>query len=127
MTAQINPFEEYYLNVLKYKYAEFEGRARRSEFWYYVLFNFIVSLGLGMVDAFTGLGFLSGLYGLAVIIPGLALGVRRLHDTGKSGWWLLVGLIPVVGWIVLVVFYIQDSQYHDNQYGPNPKTTPNTL
>ena len=121
MIMQPNPFEIYYLNVLKYKYAEFEGRARRSEFWYFALFNFIVSVGLGMVDVFTGLGFLSTVYGLAVIIPGIALGVRRLHDTGKSGWWLLVFLIPMVGWIILLVFYLQDSQLHANEYGPNPK------
>lgn len=121
MMMQPNPFEIYYLNVLKYKYAEFEGRARRSEFWYFALFNFIVSAGLGMVDMFTGLGFLSTVYGLAVIIPGIAVGVRRLHDTGKSGWWLLVALIPMIGWIILLVFYLQDSQFHANEYGPNPK------
>src|SRR5690606_3667872 len=121
MIMQPNPFEIYYLNVLKYKYAEFEGRARRSEFWYYALFNFIISIGLGMVDAFTGLGFLSSVYGLAVIIPGIAVGIRRLHDTGKSGWWLLVSFVPVVGWIILLVFFLQDSQLHDNQYGPSPK------
>ena len=116
-----NPFEVYYLDVLKFKYAKFFGRARRSELWYFALFNFIVSLGLGMVDAFTGLGFLSSVYGLAVLVPSLAVGVRRLHDTGKSGWWILVGLVPLIGWIVLIVFYLQDSQPFDNQYGPNPK------
>ena len=118
-----NPFEIYYLDLLKNKYAEFNGRARRSEYWYFVLFNFIVSLGLGMVDAFTGMGFLNYLYSLAVIIPGIAVGVRRLHDTGRSGWWLLVGLIPFIGWIVLIVFLVQDSNPYDNQYGPNPKKT----
>lgn len=121
MAVQPNPFEEYYLNVLKNKYAEFTGRARRSEYWYFVLFNFIVSLGLGMVDALAGIGFLSSLYGLAVIIPSIAVGIRRLHDTGKSGWWLLIGLIPFVGWIILIYFLVQDSQPFDNSYGPNPK------
>jgi len=118
---QANPFETYYLDLLKNKYAEFNGRARRSEYWYFVLFNFIVSLGLGMVDAFTGMGFLNYVYSLAVIIPGIGVGVRRLHDTGRSGWWLLVGLIPLIGWIVLIVFFVQDSNPYDNQYGPNPK------
>jgi len=118
---QPNPFEIYYLDLLKNKYAEFNGRARRSEYWYFVLFNFIVSLGLGMVDAFTGIGFLNYVYSLAVIIPGIAVSIRRLHDTGRSGWWLLVGLIPFIGWIILIVFFVQDSDPYDNQYGPNPK------
>src|SRR5690554_2259920 len=119
---QPNPFEIYYLDLLKNKYAEFNGRARRSEYWYFVLFNFIVSLGLGMVDAFTGIGFLNYVYSLAVIIPGIAVSIRRLHDTGRSGWWLLVGLIPFIGWIILIVFFVQDSDPYDNQYGPNPKS-----
>ena len=118
---QPNPFEIYYLDLLKKKYAEFNGRARRSEYWYFVLFNFIVSLGLGMVDAFTGVGFLNYVYSLAVIIPGIAVSIRRLHDTGRSGWWLLVGLIPFIGWIILIVFFVQESDPYDNQYGPNPK------
>jgi uncharacterized membrane protein YhaH (DUF805 family) len=78
-------------------------------------------MGLGMVDSFLDLGFLSGLYGLVAFIPSLAVAVRRLHDTGKSGWWLLIVLAPFVGWIILIVFFIQDSQPFDNQYGPNPK------
>ena len=123
MPAQPNPFEEYYLNVLKNKYALFTGRARRSEYWYFTLFNIIVSLGLGMIDAFTGIGFLSALYSLAVIIPSIAVGIRRLHDTGRSGWWLLIILIPVVGAIILIYFFILDSEPHDNEYGPSPKRT----
>ncbi|MEX2594924.1 MAG: DUF805 domain-containing protein [Anditalea sp.] len=123
MNAQPNPFEDYYLDVLKNKYALFTGRARRSEYWYFTLFNIIVSLGLGMIDAFTGIGFLSSLYGLAVIIPSIVVGIRRLHDTGKSGWWLLIALVPFIGWIILIYFLIQDSQPHDNQYGPSPERT----
>lgn len=116
-----NPFETYFLDVFKFKYAFFTGRARRSEFWYFALFNLIVSMGLGMVDAFLDLGFLSGLYGLVALIPSLAVGVRRLHDTGKSGWWLLVSFVPFIGWVILIYFMVQDSQPFDNQYGPNPK------
>lgn len=119
--ATSNPFETYFLDIFKFKFAQFNGRARRSEYWYFVLFNLIVSLGLGMVDVFTGLGFLSGLYGLIAIIPSIAVGVRRLHDTGKSGLWLLVALIPFIGWIILIYFMVQDSLPFDNQYGPNPK------
>lgn len=120
---QSNPFEAYYLDLLKNKYAQFNGRARRSEYWYFVLFNFIVALGLGMVTAFVGIGmgFLNYAYSLAVLIPSIAVGIRRLQDTGRHGLWLLVGFVPLVGWIVLLVFLVQDSQPIDNQYGPNPK------
>lgn len=117
-----NPFESYFINIFKYKYALFTGRARRSEYWYFILFNIIVSMGLGMVDAFTRLEFLSGLYGLVAIVPSLAVGARRLHDTGKSGWWLLISFAPFIGWIILIYLMVQDSQPFDNQYGPNPKS-----
>ena len=112
---------DWYLAVLR-KYAEFGGRARRKEFWMFVLFNLIVSIGLGIVGAIIHLlAFLSPLYALAVLLPGIAVGVRRLHDTGRTGWWLLIGFVPVVGIIVLLVFAIQDSQPGSNEYGANPK------
>lgn len=91
------------------------------------MFNILISMVLGFVDGAAGLttqfgsGILSGLYSLAVLIPGLAVAIRRLHDTGKSGWWLLLSFIPLVGAIVLIVFLVQDSQHGTNQYGPNPK------
>ncbi len=117
----------WYLEVWK-KYAVFNGRSRRKEYWYFVLFNLMVGLILGLVDSMTGLynyeaglGLLSGIYSLAVIVPGIAVGVRRLHDTGRNGWWLLIGLIPFIGAIVLIVFCAQDSQPGENGYGPNPK------
>ncbi|MFT2009884.1 DUF805 domain-containing protein [Pontibacter sp. 13R65] len=105
------------------KYAEFSGRSRRSEYWYFMLFNVIISMVLALVDMAVGsFGILGGLYSLFIFIPSLALTVRRLHDTGRSGWWMLISLIPFIGWIVLLVFTVSDSQYGDNQYGPNPKT-----
>jgi uncharacterized membrane protein YhaH (DUF805 family) len=115
----------WYIDVLK-KYADFTGRARRTEFWMFALFNFIVSLVLGIIDVVVGttangVGILQLLYSLAVLIPGLAVSARRLHDTGRSGWWLLLGLVPCIGAIVLLVFCVQDSQPASNQYGPNPK------
>ncbi len=125
----------YYLDVLK-KYAVFTGRARRSEFWYFVLFNFIASLVCAALDnafgtAFTfnmgenvqqlPYGYIYLLYSLAVFVPSLALNVRRLHDVGKSGWFLFIGLIPVVGAIWLLVLFFKDSQPGINEYGPNPK------
>ena len=116
----------WYLQVLK-KYAVFNGRARRTEYWMFVLFNFIIVIALGFIEGFTGIApgtdqsVLGGLYMLAVLLPGIAVGVRRLHDTGRSGWWLLIGFVPLIGAIVLLVFMVQDSHSGENQYGPNPK------
>jgi len=111
----------WYLTVLK-RYAVFTGRAARTEFWMFALFNVIVSVVLTLVDNLLGLGaLLAGLYSLAVLLPSIGVGIRRLHDTGRSGWWLLISFVPLVGAIVLLVFAVQDSQPGDNQYGPNPK------
>jgi uncharacterized membrane protein YhaH (DUF805 family) len=117
----------YYTDVLK-KYATFEGRARRKEYWMFVLWNIIVSLVLSIVLGLIGavihapmISLLVWIYSLAIILPSLAVGVRRLHDTGRTGWWVLIGLIPIIGAIVILIFVVQDSQPGDNQYGPNPK------
>jgi uncharacterized membrane protein YhaH (DUF805 family) len=111
----------WYIEVLK-KYTVFDGRAHRTEYWMFVLFNVIITIALGLIDRLLGIsGVLSGIYGLAVLIPGIAVGIRRLHDTNRSGWWLLISLVPVIGTIVLIVFMVQDSQPDTNQYGPNPK------
>jgi len=110
----------YYLHVWK-NFATFSGRARRSEYWMFFLFNVIVSMVLAGVDAALGTMFLGVIYALAAFIPGLAVTVRRLHDTGKSGWWILISIIPIIGWIAFLVFMFQDSQMGDNEYGPNPK------
>ena len=111
----------WYFEVLK-KYAVFDGRAHRTEFWLFFLFSFIISLFLGVIVGLVGsLWFITTLYALAVLIPGLAVSVRRLHDTNRSGWWILTGLVPILGWIALLIFYIEDSRPGANQYGPNPK------
>ena len=114
----------WYLQVLK-KYAVFSGRARRKEYWYFSLFNMLIGIALALVDVSfnqeVGGGLLYAIYSLAVLIPGLAVCVRRLHDTGRSGWWLLIGFVPLIGIIVLIVFTAQDSHLGENQYGPNPK------
>lgn len=117
----------WFLIALK-KYATFSGRAQRAEYWYFVLFYILIFIGLSILDGMTGsfsaesgMGFLGGLFSLALLIPSIAVGARRLHDTGRSGWWLLLALIPLVGAIVLLVFTVQDSTPGDNQYGPNPK------
>ena len=112
----------WYLEVLK-KYAVFSGRARRKEYWMFFLFNVIILFVLAFVEGFAGSpGIVSMLYSLAVLIPAIAVTVRRLHDTDRSGWWLLIALIPLIGMIVLLAFMVQDSKPGENQYGPNPKT-----
>jgi uncharacterized membrane protein YhaH (DUF805 family) len=114
---------DYYLKVWR-NYVTFEGRARRSEYWYFVLFNLIAAIVLVLLDAalFRNHGWLVNLYGLAAFLPGLAVAVRRLHDIGRSGWWYLIGFVPLVGAIVLLVFFVTDSDPAQNAYGPNPKT-----
>ena len=119
----------WYLEVLR-KYAVFDGRARRTEFWFFFLYNCIIGLVLSSIEAIVGITSIAGasifgsLYMLAVFIPYLAVGVRRLHDTGRSGWWMLIYIVPLIGAIVLLVFFVQDSQDGHNQYGPNPKSFP---
>ncbi|KAA6184389.1 DUF805 domain-containing protein [Thiohalocapsa marina] len=117
----------WYLAVLK-KYTVFSGRAQRAEYWYFTLFNLLIAIGLGLVDSSlgtlnpeTGYGLFSGLYIILVLIPSLGVGVRRLHDTGRTGWWILVGLIPVIGTLILIFFFVQDSTPGSNAHGPNPK------
>ncbi len=111
---------EHFLSVIK-QYANFNGRARRQEFWMYFLFYMIFYIVLAVIDGMLGLGFLALIYSLALLVPSLSVGARRLHDTGKSGWWQLIGLIPLIGIIVLIVFWAQDSTPGENQYGANPK------
>jgi uncharacterized membrane protein YhaH (DUF805 family) len=116
----------WYLQVLQ-KYAVFSGRARRMEYWMFALFNVLISVGLGIIDGITGftvdpgVGVLGAIYALAMIIPSIAVGVRRLHDTDRSGWWCLIGLVPFIGAIVLLIFLVLDSTPGTNRFGPNPK------
>ncbi|GIO39983.1 DUF805 domain-containing protein [Paenibacillus antibioticophila] len=114
---------QWYLKVLQ-NYVGFSGRARRTEFWMFILFNFLAIVVLRILDSILGIALLGALYSLAVLLPTIALWVRRLHDTGKSGLWLLLALIPAVGVIVLLIFACLDSDPAANQYGPNPKTGP---
>ena len=117
----------WYLKCLK-QYADFSGRARRKEYWMFVLFNMIFAIVAMILDnvlgiAMEGIGYgpLYGLYVLAMLIPGLAVAVRRLHDVGKSGWMILIALIPLIGAIWLLVLMVTDSNAGENQYGQNPK------
>jgi uncharacterized membrane protein YhaH (DUF805 family) len=106
------------------QYVGFTGRARRSEFWYWTLLQIIVGIVASILDRAVfdrNNAAFSVIVGLGLLLPSLAVAVRRLHDSGRTGWWLLIGLIPVIGTIILIVFYVQDSQ-GDNKYGPSPKT-----
>jgi uncharacterized membrane protein YhaH (DUF805 family) len=111
----------WYMHVLQ-NYFKFDGRARRAEYWTFFLINVAISIALTLVGNVIGTTMLPNIYGLAVLIPGIAVAIRRMHDTGRSGWWLLIGLIPLLGWIAVIYFLAQDSEPGDNQYGPNPKT-----
>lgn len=117
----------WYIKCLK-QYIDFSGRARRKEFWMFVLFNAIISVVLTIIDAAIGLsdnklgvGVLSSIYSLAVLIPSLAVSVRRLHDIGKSGWSFLISIIPLVGPIVMLIWFCKAGEQSSNEYGDNPK------
>lgn len=118
---------EWYLKVLK-QYATFSGRARRMEYWMFVLFNIIFAIVAMTLDNVLGINFgeipygpLYVIYGLAVFIPGLAVLVRRLHDTGRSGWWFLIALVPLIGGIWLIVLLATEGNQGENAYGADPK------
>jgi uncharacterized membrane protein YhaH (DUF805 family) len=115
----------WYLAVLK-NYAGFNGRAGRSEFWMFFLINLVIVVVLEIIGALIKTQIIYYLYALAVLIPYLAVSFRRLHDTGRSAWWLLIGLIPIVGAIVLIVFCAMPGQQGSNQYGPEPSSAPAT-
>ncbi len=111
----------WYVDVLK-NYVGFSGRARRTEFWMFALISFVVATVLTIVENIISMpGTLSSLYNLAVLLPSLAVAMRRLHDTGRSGFWLLLIFIPILGWLVLLIFYILEGTPGDNEYGPDPK------
>jgi uncharacterized membrane protein YhaH (DUF805 family) len=112
------------------QYVGFGGRARRAEYWWFVLFSVLIGVVTSILDVALGTdfegsspsrGLLSLIANLALFLPSLAVAVRRLHDTDRSGWWVLIGLIPLVGVIVLLVFFVQDGTPGPNRFGPSPK------
>jgi len=119
---------QWFTDVIK-KYAVFNGRARRKEFWMFTLFSVIISIILSIIDRAIGTtygandssGVLQSIYGLAILLPTIGVAIRRMHDTGRSGWWILISLIPCVGWIIFIVFAAQEGNAGDNQHGPDPK------
>lgn len=114
----------WFVEVLK-KYAVFSGRARRKEYWMFTLFASIISIVLTIVDfALFGSQVLSLIFSVAILLPALGVAVRRLHDTSRSGWWILISLIPLIGFIVMLVFLCADGVTGQNKYGSNPKEIP---
>lgn len=110
------------------KYAKFQGRARRAEFWWFTLFLMLAGIGIDLVDRII-LGFRLGeyeigpigaLFAIATFIPAIAVGVRRLHDINRSGWWHLMFLVPIIGWIVLIVWWATSGNKGENRFGPDP-------
>jgi uncharacterized membrane protein YhaH (DUF805 family) len=111
---------DYFIGALK-KYADFTGRARRKEYWMFYLIYMVLIIAISILDAVIGAGLLSVIFTLGMVIPSISIAARRLHDTGRSGWWQLIALIPLIGLIILIVFLVQDG--HDaNEYGENPKS-----
>lgn len=127
----MNEIFGYFKECVTTKFATFSGRARRREFWLFTLFRWIVSFVLQIISVAASdsvalnvlVTVASLLFSLFIIIPGLALDVRRLHDTGRSGWWLLICLLPIIGAIVLLVFFCKAGTVGENEYGPDPKAT----
>jgi uncharacterized membrane protein YhaH (DUF805 family) len=117
---------DWYMAVLR-QYANFTGRSRRKEYWFFALFNLIIAFVLAAIDYKSGLysagssfGLLSGLYSLAVLLPSLGVSIRRLHDTDRTGWWLVIGLVPLLGFIVLLIFFVSPGTQGVNRYGADP-------
>ena len=112
---------EWYLKVVRDNYFNFDGRAHRKEFWMFALVHIIISIGLGILEEVIGLfAILYLLYAVAVILPTLGVSVRRLHDIDKSGWWILMGFIPVLGFFVLLYFYVKEGTKGSNKFGDDP-------
>lgn len=115
-----------FTNVFK-KTLDFKSRSRRKEYWMFILWTSIISVVLSIVELVLNLeiapdlGLLSTIFSLVILIPSISLSVRRLHDIGRTGWWLLLSFIPILGWIALFVFTLLDSESGTNKYGPNPK------
>ncbi len=108
-----------------YLFAEFNGRDTRQQFWMFALVYFIINILLTIIDSIifgmSNIPILSSIFQLATIVPYIAITARRLHDIGKSGWWQLIGLIPVIGWIILIIWLATDSEPRENRFGYNPK------
>ena len=112
----------WYLTLMTQKYASFSGRARRTEYWMFFLVYFVIALVIGVVEGLLSIGgYLTGIFALVHLLPSLGVTVRRLHDTGRSGWWILLSFIPLIGALVLLYFMVISGQPQANEYAPDPK------
>lgn len=114
---------EWFISALK-QFTNFEGRSHRTAYWMFALFYFIFYIVAASADYLLNTDVIVTLYGFILLLPSISIGARRLHDTGRTGWWQLIGIIPILGIIVVIVFLVQDSEPGDNSYGPNPKGQP---
>ena len=132
--AEMIGFVDAAKKAVMHNYANFNGRASRSEYWWLFLFGFSISIPAMILDGLTGIVLIDAgagisygpfyvLTGMGILLPGISVMVRRLHDSGRSGWWYFIGLVPCVGFIILLVFLIQDGQPHPNDYGEVPTNT----
>ena len=111
----------WFIEVVTKKYAAFSGRARRTEYWMFILFFILIAIGLLVVDSLIGTGgILYGIFALGLLVPSIAVCIRRLHDTGRSGWWILISFVPLIGSIALLVFYCLPGTPGPNRFGPAP-------
>lgn len=111
---------EYFVKGFR-DYANFSGRARRKDYWMFVLIYSLIYVALSLIDKFLGFAWLSSIFSLIMLVPSLSYTARRLHDTGRSGWWQLLYFIPLIGLIVVIVFLAQDGHEEENDYGVSPK------
>ena len=102
-------------------YTKFDGRAARPAFWWWFLFTILVAIGANIIDSIIGIPLLSIVISIGLILPNISVAIRRLHDTDRSGWWILIGFVPLIGFIVLLIFYLEKSNPGDNKYGPDPQ------
>jgi uncharacterized membrane protein YhaH (DUF805 family) len=111
---------QWYLKVIS-NYVGFAGRARRKEYWMFMLVNILIALTLGFVEGLLGSpGYIGGLYSLFIMLPSIAVAVRRLHDTGRTGWWVLINFVPFIGFFIFLYFMVVEGEPSDNEYGRDP-------
>jgi uncharacterized membrane protein YhaH (DUF805 family) len=117
-------YNKWFIIPLTEQYIDFEGRATRQQYWMFTLWSIITALVLGIISGVAGLGDMPGnILSLALFLPQISFGARRLHDINKSGWWQLLNLIPIIGWIILIVWLIRQGEAGANQYGADPRET----
>lgn len=112
----------WFQTVVTKHYVDFQGRARRAEYWWYILVYIVIDIVLSIIQSMVHTTLITALFGLALLLPSLGVSFRRMHDIDKSAWWLLIGLIPLIGAIVLIYWFAQPGTAGSNQFGPDPKS-----